>query len=446
MQTWDRLTSAEQEGLSVLITDALALAAVGQLAPGMTEVHRTASILEPGDLPVPWQKERMSAQGGALLLSALTHAWDFDDTHDAAIVHCMAVSFPAALYAGLRSGGTGREVLNGVIAGIQAHVRLSAQAGPSHGVIRTAGLGGMAAAIAAATVLGHDHPENAASLALPTAMSPTSRQAVADSSLLKRVQPGLAVQAGLVAAYLSDSGLKGPANWFNGDYGLLPGDEESFTDIVSGEWAGTELSLKPFPSCRYNHEAITASLELVPQITRSQEGSHLDGIERIVVRVPSGVGYGLVARSFANRGELIIDAQFSLPWQVASVFVTGKADVGNLLPEQLHDSRIVELAHRVVVTQDLPASNGMGASEVLVRLTSGEILTAASVDTPTITPQWAVIREKVSACMEQSPVRHRSAEDLYSSVQTVPALSSSGLHSFVKDMSVAECGSSEKEM
>lgn len=433
-KAWEQLSQAERDVLFVLVSDALALAAVGRLAPGMREVKSGMAALGSGELPAPWQSERVSALGGGFLLSGLIHAWDFDDTHDEAVVHCMAVSFPSALYSTLQSGGSGLDLMNGIVTGVHAHVRLAQKVGARHGVVRTAGLGGIAAAAAAAASMRHADIENAASLALPTALSPTSRQAVADSSLLKRIQPGYAVQAGLTAAHMSEGGLVGPRNWLTGPFGILAGEQESFDALMAGEWAGADVSVKPFPSCRYNHEAVAAALRIVPELTAAGGPEAVDAVEEVQVRVPAGSGYALVAREFGNRGEPIIDAQFSLPWQIASTLLTGASDVTSLMEGNLSDRRIAELAGRVTVVQDLPEMVGMGAAHVRVTTSAGRELSEISESSEPTRVTWSDCRQKYVDCMNVAVNGRYTADDLFRDVQRIPEMTAHELDEYVSGL------------
>lgn len=367
MSHLDTLDAAELDRWRILLADAWGLMAAGGQAPGLRAMLLAADELGDGDVAVPWTGRRWSPSAAAAVSSALIHAWDFDDTHDEAVVHTAAVAVPAALVAAQRRPTSGDRFADGVVVGVQVLARLGGLVGPRPGVIRTAGLGAPAAAAAVAATWGLDRAgiENAMSLALGASLAPGSRQAVVDSSLAKRVQPGLAVQAGLYAASLAAHGIEGPRGWLTGEHGLVPRSDLTVADVLDGPFAGAELAIKPYPACRYGHAAIAAAEELY-----RRHGAEAD--DRIVVHLPEGASYAMVARPFADRGEPIIDAQFSVPWQVASVWTTGRYDVATLAGPDVVDPGIAAAAAHVEVRQDLPASTVMSGATVELHRSSGQ--------------------------------------------------------------------------
>jgi len=360
--TWADLPPETRRAAEVLIVDALGIASVGRTAPGVAAALTAwERDLGRGPVRLPFTRADLPAPAAAAALSALIHAWDFDDTHDTAVVHTGCVALPAAL----ATARTGADVLAGFVTGVQVLARVSAAVGGQAGMIRTASLGPLGAAAAAARTLGlpPDRFAAALGLALPATGSTMTRQVVAEGSPAKRLQPALAVQTGVTAALLAARDVPGPYGGLDGEYGVLRlrGDPEAAQAALTAPgWEVTRLSLKPYPACRYTHAAIAAV-----------RGAPADGLEKAVVRVPEGAAYAMVARPFAWRGQPVADAQFSIPWLVAAALLTGTVDLGTLRPEVLGDPRIEALAARVEVHQDLPARDGMAPAEVELAYADG---------------------------------------------------------------------------
>jgi len=367
---WSGVSEREQSAARVLIIDAFGLAAAGRGAPGVdAALDALRADFGRGDVGLPFTGARSPAPAAAAALSMLIHAWDFDDTHDAAVVHTSCVALPAALAVAAAHRRTGADILCGLACGVQALVRLSAAIGGQRGMIRTAALGAIGAAAAAARALGLDEERFTAALglALPATGSAMTRQVVAEGSPAKRLQPSLTVQAGVSAALLAARGVPGPAGWLTGDYGLLCLREGADQDalmagITAPGWEVAELSLKPYPVCRYTHAAIAAV-----------RGLSADGLISATVRVPRGPEYAMVARPFAWRGAAVADAQFSIPWLVAAALRTGTVDLATLTPAVLGDREIERLAGLVDVHQDLPDGTGMAPAEVTLRYAGGQV-------------------------------------------------------------------------
>jgi 2-methylcitrate dehydratase PrpD len=396
---WSDLAPEVRERARILLFDSLGIAAAGGAAPGTEPFLRSLQRWSgAGDVPVPWTNLVLPPSPAAMALSILVHAWDFDDTHDEGVVHTSAVVVPAALAAGLAGGAGGEDVLAAVVAGVQVMARLARALGPQAGVVRTAGLGAFGAAAAAARALRLDGErfEAALRIALPSALSPASRQAVADGSASKRFQPAQAVQAGVTAALLASDGVDGPPGWLLGPYGLLrhgPDRDAALELLAEPGWEVERLSLKPYPACRFAHSAVAAAVEA---------GAKGGGTSALV-RVPSGPGYAIVARPFEWRGEPTVDVQFSIPWLVAAAMVRGGVDLETVTEPALFDPEIERLAGEVVVVADLVASpeSEMAPAEVTVHGASGTATTRTLVPpgSPLAPLGWPDVEEKLGSCL-----------------------------------------------
>ncbi|PXY37890.1 MmgE/PrpD family protein [Prauserella flavalba] len=364
--SWSGLSPTERHAGIVLLRDALGIASAGTRATGIEPALNALRALGSGEVAVPWTDLRLPAAQAGLATSALVHAWDFDDTHDDAVVHAMAVALPAALAAALRTNRSGADLLDGVVVGVQALSRLSLALGPQHGMVRTASLGAPAAAAAAARTLGlgAEGIGNAMALALSSAGSPHSRQVVENSAVNKRLQPGFAVQAGLTAAFLAQAGVEGPSGWADGGYGLLAKASDPAGVLFAPGWEGANLSLKPYPACRYTHAAIAAAAEAGLGIAHTR-------ISSVDVHVPDGAAYALVSRPFERRGRPVIDAQFSIPWLVAAQLVTGTVDLTTIAGPTLLDTDVETFAARVTVHQDRHGTAAMAPATVVLRTDDG---------------------------------------------------------------------------
>jgi 2-methylcitrate dehydratase PrpD len=445
---WHDLDDATRDATSRVVFDALGIAAGGAAAPGIAPSLRgLTAVAGHGDVPVPWSALRLPAADAAFALSLLIHAWDFDDTHDEAVVHAATVAVPAAYSVACATGATGQRFLEGVVAGVETILRLSLVLGAQTGMSRTAGLGPLGAAAAAARVLDLGPAGTAAALSLATPMSasPTTRQVIEDGAITKRHQPGFGVRHGVLAAALAQAGVEGAAGWFTGTYGLgaLVSDPAATGPALDREgWEVTRLSLKPYPACRYVHAAVAGALELRARVDA-------DDVRRVEVHVPVGMAHELVARKWARRGRPIVDAQFSIPWSVAAALVRGDLDLGALTDEALHDETTEDLATRIEVVQDLEA-NGGGMTPVWVELTLGDETTHRSDVTalpgsPDAPLGWEAITTKVRGCLAVAGLDPSSAEALAAEVAELPTLDRfAGLRTTTIDADPASAANDEE--
>lgn len=396
---WDDLDAVTQDATLRAVYDALGIASGGSIAPGVPQSLDAFAIAGgQGDVAVPWTDLSLPPADAAMALSLLIHAWDFDDTHDAAVVHACTVSIPAAYATALRTGASGRAFLEGTVAGIETVLRMSLLLGAQHGVIRTAGLGALGAAAATARVLGLDAVgvASALSLATPATMSPTSRQVVEDGAITKRHQPGFALRHGVTAGFLAQAGVSGAEGWFAGSYGLgalIPRTDEALERAGQPGWEVTRMSLKPFPACRYTHAAISGTVSLLTDAVLPVSAT---------VHVPSGPAHVLVARPWARRGMPVIDAQFSIPWLVGAAMVHRRVDLELISGPILMDPAIEVAASAVEVVQDLTGdASGMTPVRIELKMADGSTRTSTILDcpgSPTRPLDWEMITAKVAGC------------------------------------------------
>ncbi|GAA5056681.1 MmgE/PrpD family protein [Nocardia callitridis] len=421
---WTGLAEHHREQLRLLLVDALALAAAGTASRDAQRVLAGLRAVGGGEVAVPWTDLRLSAPTAVVATSTLIHAWDFDDTHDEAVVHTASVVVPTVLAAAATAGADGARVADGLVTGVHLLSRLARMTGPRPGVIRTAGLGSLAAAASAATVWGlpDNQVEHAMALSLGAALAPGTRQAVVDGSVAKRIQPGLAAQFGITAAAMAAQGVEGPKGWLSGEFGLTPGSGARWDDLFSGEFEGSWVALKPYPACRYTHAALAAAEDL------RDRHPHWADIEQVRVHVPKGSAYELVSRPYEDRGAPLVDAQFSIPWQLAALWVTGRYDLSTLHGGDLDNPDIAAAAARVTVEQDLPASAVMTGARVEVRTTSGSHTTEAPMPGAEGT-SWETLTRKVESCLRvaahDDPAR--ATVELRQLAEHLPELDAPGL-------------------
>jgi 2-methylcitrate dehydratase PrpD len=113
----------------------------------------------------------------------------------------------------------------------------------------------------------------------------------------------------------------------------------SFYDLVN-------LSIKPYPSCRYPHASIDAALSLVRRGTFSA-----DEIEKINVYLPPAT-HGIVGGPFEIKGNPTVDAQFSVPYCVAAAILRKDIFIPDFEEKLVREPKVIELAGKVVCYPD----------------------------------------------------------------------------------------------
>lgn len=336
------------------IFDTLSCAWAGSSAKAVAEI--TGLVREWGGAP----QADMFVFGGkypahhaAWANSVMAHARDYDDTHDAAILHAGISVVPAALAAAQLSGkATGADLLAAVAAGLEVTCRLGVATQVDlieSGFIYSSLLGYFGATAAAGRAFGLDEAEMLDALGIVYSSVAGNHQVTRDASLMKRVQPALAAKAAVVAVQMAKAGITGPRNVFEGADGFIRVylhdrfDVGILRDGLGKRFELLNLSYKPYPCCRDTHAAVDAIRQL-----RTECGRPASDIDFIRVGTTIG-GYQMVCVPEEVRlaPTTIVEAQFSIPYTVAAAWIDGALNIGHFSDEALGRRDILDLAGRV---------------------------------------------------------------------------------------------------
>ena len=366
---------------------------------------------------------RAPAQLAAMVNGALAHGADYDDTHGQALIHISSVVVPTALAAAERVGASGAELMTAMIVGAEVGLRIGSPVGQGllvRGLHPTGIMGPFAAAATASRLFRLDAIRTAHALGLAGSQAAGLRQGSHDGSWVKRLHPGWAAQAGIVASLLAARGFTGPAEVLEGTYGiyaaLLPGEPVSAESIYGdlGErWLYPETTYKPYPNGSWNHTSMAA----VADIMRLEDIGQGD-IERIDCTLPEvGIAAVCEPRAVRLRPKTAYHMKFSLPYSIAILAVLGHANPDDYSSSTLSDPRISDLAARVhcrvdsamqpnsfparvrVTTRDgrsfaadVPAQKGSRANPMTPEEHRGKFRNAAE---PSLGPQLAADLERL---------------------------------------------------
>jgi 2-methylcitrate dehydratase PrpD len=210
----------------VNIFDTLACAAAGSSAPAVVETRELA--VQWGGAPqamILAFGDKVPAHHAAWVNGTMAHACDYDDTHDAAVLHAGVSVVPAALAAAeLRGGAQGADFIVGVAAGLETICRLGVATRIGiieSGFIYTPLFGHFAATVAAGRVLGLDAAQMMNALGIVYSLVAGNHQVTRDGALTKRMQPGFAAQSALLSVQLAQRNVRGAQATFEGADGFL---------------------------------------------------------------------------------------------------------------------------------------------------------------------------------------------------------------------------------
>ena len=348
------------EKQKALFVDTLGVAVGGVRASGVQAMLDV--ITEAGGRPeatLIGRKDKVPSFLAAMGNSFMAHALDFDDMHEEAGIHANVCVIPAALAVAEKMGGiNGNALLTAVVCGVDLACRMGVSIPLLRGWHATTTFGVFGAAAAACKILALDEIKTANALGIAYSQSAGNRQGRLEGTLTKRIQVALAVKSGILAALLAQKGLTGPAQFIEGDWGMLnlyvdrdqieprKSAAYSLAKDLGQHFLGDELSIKPYPCCKATHTAIHNVLAL-----RKGHQLRSEDVEQVTVSISNGA-YQTVGRPFEIRTEPQVDAQFSIAYTVATALLTGNVGPGDFREETIRDPHRMELAKRVKVVVD----------------------------------------------------------------------------------------------
>ena len=355
------LTEAADERAHTLVLDLLGVMLGSAPATESSRIARdmVRAVYGDGGATVVGEPDGSPTPAAAFANGTIAHGIELDDTHSGASIHPGAVVVPTALAVGETEGASGEELLEAVVSGYECVVRVSRAADPAvlyaRGFHPTATCGVFGAALVAARLKGLSFVETVNAVGLAGSFSAGNQEYLGSGSLSKRIQPGVAAQAGVQAAELAARGYTGPESILEGKNGFLTayadgGDvDRLFADVDDEfEFEITRTGIKPHACCRYNQTPIDAALDI-----QREHGLDVDDVGSISVGLV-GPAMDIVAepRDRKVRPKTATDAQFSLHYSVAVALVTGQAFLEQFDDPYLSDEGVLAVANRVTAVHD----------------------------------------------------------------------------------------------
>lgn len=373
----------------VLLLDTVACILAGGTAEGIAAV-RDGFLLWGGNpqATVLGFGDRTGAPTAAFINAAMGHARDYDDTHDGALHHGCVTIVPALLATAEvmqsnpvsgkdpfpRRAVSGREFIAALAVGLDVANRLGMAFIPHlhTGWLPTTLWGPFGCVAACGRLLGFDETAMANAFGLAYSTIHGNRQALIEGKLAKRMQPGFTAQAGVQAAFFAARGVTAAVNLIDGEFGipaLHSGgqcDRTRLTEGVGAVFETSNISIKPYPSCRCTHAVIDAALTLQREQSVTREE-----IARGTICLPPQA-MGQIGRPFRIRDNPTVDAQFSAPYTAALAFMNGKVVLDDFAPETIRERRsIVHLAEKFCCVEFEKNEPGLVPVEMSVELNDG---------------------------------------------------------------------------
>ncbi|GAA1501903.1 hypothetical protein GCM10009827_012640 [Dactylosporangium maewongense] len=313
---------------------------------GVAETLRDLGLR--GDVPVAGRGGTVSGYAAALLMGYAMHVEDFDDTHLRTVLHPGAPVVGAALAAAALVGADGRDVLAGVVAGIEVGSRVGIALGPGHfdrGWHVTGTAGHVGAAAAAARVLRLDAEQTRHALAIAGSLAAGVTEQL--GSMTKALHVGRSAADGLQAVLLAGAGLTGAADPFGAPTGLAAAlapayDPDAALERLGDGWEVEENAFKPYSCGIVSHSVIDAA------IAARDAGLPAADIERVVATVRPVVLEVMGVREPVDG----LQSKFSVYHCFAVGMLDGGAGPAQYTDARATDPQVVGLRRKVEAVTD----------------------------------------------------------------------------------------------
>jgi 2-methylcitrate dehydratase PrpD len=338
------------------------------VAGGHTEVVDSvaagaAAASGTGHVALWGRTDKAAPAAAALVNGTAAHALELDDFGGCG--HSGAVVVPAVWALAHGRQVSGRDVILAIVAGYDLASRLLDGAGGyrphnERGWHSTGTCGSFGAAAAAARLLNLPAGPFTHALGIAGTFTGGVWAFLADGALVKRFHPGKASETGVSAALLAQSGLTGPgqileAEW-GGFYPTYAAGHATPERAVAGlgqDFHILRSGIKPHACCRTLHSAVDAALRIM-----RERGGDSSAIRSMVVH-----GNAQTQRQFSRTDiRNLLEAQFSAPYCLAVAAQSGRCTLDQFQPFRTGDAEIQRLmalteihADRVLTPADYPS-------------------------------------------------------------------------------------------
>jgi len=386
--SFDDLPADVVSSTKLRVLDVIGLALAGAGTPfGQSVRDAAVAMSSPGPCRVFGTRDALSVTMAAFANGAFSQALEYDDTHNESIVHMSSPSVAAGLALADSAQISGRDLITAIAVGNEISCRAGSVApGQFHrrgfhpsGLFATFGVAYLAGRLLR---LDAEGLERAAGICGSFASG--ILECWVDGTQTKFLHPGWSAQSGIVSAFLAAAGTTGPAQVFEGRWGLFathlqddsaPRNLERLTDGLGTRWDSRNSSFKPFPAAHVIHPYLDAILRV-----RHAHGVRADEVESIDCPVAAFV-MPIVCEPVEEKHAPASDAhgRVSLQYSLAEALTRGSLGKRAYSDANLRDPEILALARRVRCHAD-PGFPGPGRFKGAVTVTMKDGRTMTEVE------------------------------------------------------------------
>jgi 2-methylcitrate dehydratase PrpD len=320
----------------------------------------------------------------ALANGVMARCLELDGTHETGGGHVGVCMVPAALALAESAEApvSGQTLTLGIALGVDMLCRLRMGAGKSKAIGWMAEtLAPMCVAAMGSRLLGLPEKTMLDAIGVAYASCGGNVQPTVEGAWSLWTPAGTAAMSGMLALDMAREGFSGPHHPLLGEFGLYrlyfrgDYDEGALLGELGERNEITNVSLKPYPTCKYTHHAIATALRLV-----EAHGVTAERVKRVTVATNT---MGATQCGFDATGapkiapETANGAKFSIPFTVAAAIARRRVTLAEFTDAALHDPALRGLAARVETRID-PAKDALPMlyppMDVTIETTDGRVL------------------------------------------------------------------------
>jgi 2-methylcitrate dehydratase PrpD len=311
----------------------------------------------PEEATIVGSPKKVSVPGAAFANAIQCYGLDFVDDHNESNSHPSAATYPVSLAISEHLKKSGKEFIAAAALGNEVVCRMgTCYLGEMYyqGFHPTSVLGTIGGTVSASKLMGLNAGQTVDAQGIAGSMAGGLMAWNSTGSFTKRVQAGHPAMNSIIAARMAAKGFNGPSDIFESADGLF--HAYSYKDHYDGkylagegfgeEWLFASSSIKVYPCCRYSSGHIDACLEIVNKFHPKAED-----IEKIDIR-SSKYTIHLLAEPRKWDPKNIVDLQFSMPFQAAIAFVSGKVTVDEIDVKHISNPLVQKLIKATNVVMD----------------------------------------------------------------------------------------------
>lgn len=341
--------------LDILDTLGVSLASTGTaaLAGKVVDVAREMGGKE--ESTVIAYGDRLPSSLAAFVNAALAHSLNYGDLNDALGIHVACTVFPAAFAAAERVGKVdGREFITSYAYAMDMECRMAralvehegARDWDMYGWLLPQVFGAFGAAGVAGRLFQLNKDQLVSALGLAYCQASGNMQLLIGTGSDKGIYPAFAAQTGVLSALMASKGIAGPRDMLEGKAGLYAvyfQGEYSRDALVSRLGKRFEgVGFFPFPCCGASHSFVEVALKVVSEY-KVRSGD----VEAITVLVGPRTQRLCEPLDTRRNPRTMTEAQFSIPFTVATALARGKPRVEHFVEDSLKDTEVLRLSNVV---------------------------------------------------------------------------------------------------